>query len=125
MEKERIYRENISRVIQNKKRDAVGIVDNRLNTNYLNAAPVQRVPVDAGLGGNWHIHKDHIKFSSNQSTRVDFRGRSVNVIFNDVSDLKVNYATLLQGNGQKMCWNDCMRYLRHQYGDGRFNTLKV
>ena len=43
MEKERIYRDNISRVIQNKKRDAVGIVDNRLNTNYLNAAPVQRV----------------------------------------------------------------------------------
>lgn len=31
MEKERIYRENISRVIQNKKRDAVGIVDNRSN----------------------------------------------------------------------------------------------
>lgn len=43
MEKERIYCENISRVIQNKKRDAVGIVDNRLNTNYLNAVPVQRV----------------------------------------------------------------------------------
>lgn len=43
MEKERIYRENTSRVIQNKKRDAVGIVDNRSNTNYLNAVPVQRV----------------------------------------------------------------------------------
>ena len=102
MEKERIYRENISRVIQNKKRDAVGIVENRLNTNYLNAAPVQRVPVDAGSGGNWHIHKGHIKFSSNQSTRVDFRGRSVNVIFTDVSALKVKYAALLQENGQKM-----------------------
>ncbi|MCR4770664.1 MAG: DUF4157 domain-containing protein [Bacteroidaceae bacterium] len=43
MEKERIYRENISRVIQNKSMEAVGIVDNRSNTNYLNAAPVQRV----------------------------------------------------------------------------------
>ena len=66
MEKERIYRENISRVIQNKKRDAVGIVDNRSNQfNIHNNIDTFQLKTLSGLD----------KFTPDELNDVKERGR--------------------------------------------------
>ncbi len=39
--------------------------------------PIQRAGFDAGIGAGWHIHyQDHVKYASNNATRVNFQGRT-------------------------------------------------
>lgn len=89
----RKQRSQLSRAIANSEtgsRQLKGVVDNRLTQRTLNKV-IQGV-FTAGIGGDWHIHyEDHIKYSNNNGTRVNFDNRTKRQIFNMLGQKINNY----------------------------------
>ncbi len=62
---------------------------------------------EAGQGNNWHIHKDHIKYGNDNSTRVNFDKNNSKA--NDIID-KARNSGSSRASGPD--WNACVNWLR-------------
>ena len=71
----------------------------------------QLIRFEAGTGADWHVHKDHVKFGSNQKSRVDFAGRNANQILAKLADkvLELGLITTSQH------YQECVDYINDYY----------
>lgn len=43
---------------------------------FRKVASLKGINFQAGIGSGWHIHKGHIKYGTNNDTRINFAGRT-------------------------------------------------
>ena len=117
----------------NKKNEAVAATDNRpvakhhsklqsmannstqvaqLNAYQLmsNRSIVQKkgINFDAGTGDNWHVHKDHVKYNGDNSSRINFAGRSKTQIKKAMQEY---HDTLGHSPERQTTYLDCRRWI--------------
>lgn len=63
----------------------------------------QLIRFEAGDGADWHVHKDHVKFGSNQKSRVDFSGRNAQQILDKLADAVARYGLSTAGTHYQAC----------------------
>ncbi|GAB59474.1 eCIS core domain-containing protein [Rheinheimera nanhaiensis] len=63
----------------------------------------QLIRFEAGEGADWHVHKDHVKFGSNQKSRVDFAGRNAQQILDKLADAVARYGLSTAGTNYQAC----------------------
>ncbi|MCS4308119.1 hypothetical protein M2404_002467 [Rheinheimera pacifica] len=63
----------------------------------------QLIRFEAGEGADWHVHKDHVKFGSNQKSRVDFTGRNAQQILDKLADAVTRYGLSTAGTNYQAC----------------------
>lgn len=62
----------------------------------------------AGQGAYWHVHYDHVKFGTNNQTRVDFGGRTRKQIRKKLKEVKGLAAISPQG---RLTYHQCINYI--------------
>lgn len=67
--------------------------------------------VDAGTAELWHIHKDHIKYGSNNATRVDFSGRNLQKIMEKIAEKQDLYNNLQKTPEQALTYSQCITWI--------------
>lgn len=58
---------------------------------------------EAGTGSAWHVHKDHVKYGTNNGTRVNFAGRNAAKILEQLGEVLDAYPGLANGSGLDAC----------------------
>lgn len=62
-------------------------VSRRIEFKPTATAILQRTRYEAGIGNDWHVHEDHVKYDGWPNTRIDFKGRSRDMILNSLQQL--------------------------------------
>jgi hypothetical protein len=76
----------------------------------LQARKGETIRFDAGKGDSWHIHKDHVKYDSNNETRVNFTGRTKETILEKIDEVLGRYPKLNKSGIDK-----CRKYIDKYY----------
>jgi len=90
-------------------------VSSRKNT--LGQSPLQRVvqlKMDAGEGGKWHIHHDHMKLGNSTDSRVEFNGRSAKAIRKELGEKIARHGFSVTG-GLAASFRECIDYINTNY----------
>lgn len=88
-----------------------------LKKDALSQSSLQRVvqlQMDAGEGGKWHIHFEHMKLGKSTDSRVEFNGRSAKDIRKEL-DEKIERYDLSVTGGLAASFRDCINYINENY----------
>lgn len=83
--------------------------------NTKNGKPVPGLKKGIGQGfaagdpGLWHVHFDHVKFGSNNNTRIDFSGRTRQAI---ITNFTTSYPQPAPGSGNRASWDICHQWMQ-------------
>ncbi|EDP94210.1 hypothetical protein KAOT1_00930 [Kordia algicida OT-1] len=101
----------VANVVTQKKETSSSfqLKDNRPQT----IAQLKGINFDAGIGSGWHVHKGHVKYASNNSTRVNFKNRTSREIgFALENAIKANGLSATKTGSD---FKACMTYIREHY----------
>ncbi len=85
--------------------------------NSLGQSLLQRVvqlQMDAGEGGKWHIHHDHMKLGKSTDSRVEFNDRSAKAIRKELGEKIERYGLSVTG-GLATSFRECIDYINANY----------
>ncbi|MBR9875581.1 hypothetical protein L3V31_15715 [Vibrio sp. J1-1] len=63
---------------------------------------------DAGQGSLWHVHKDHVKYNGDDSSRVNFTGRSKTLI---KKNMEIYHNTLSHSQNRHHTYLECRKWI--------------
>ena len=66
---------------------------------------------DVGIGSEWHIHEDHIKFNNSINSRVNFDKKDAAKIIEKVNENVSRYNLPTVGN----YFTDCIEWITKNY----------
>lgn len=69
---------------------------------------------DAGEGSKWHIHYDHIKLGKNNSSRVEFNGRSKKAIRKELGEKIDRFGLSVTGDLAES-FRECINYINANF----------
>lgn len=86
------------------------LANNRLTKAQSSRGVVQAkgINYEAGIGSLWHVHKDHVKYNGDNSSRVNFAGRSKTSIRNE---MKAYHNTLGHSKGRHHTYIQCRKWI--------------
>lgn len=77
-------------------------------------AILQRIRYEAGIGNDWHVHKDHVKYDGSNSSRVNFNRRPSNTIINELN-WKIQRFGLQNTIKNNKNYDDCIQWIKDNY----------
>ena len=90
-----------------------GFGSNALNTKGKRVKRSGEGEFEAGEGAKWHVHHDHVKFGTNQKTRVNFAGRTQEAVLNHLNEVLEAFSTLTKGSNVATL-EQCKKWIRAQ-----------
>ena len=92
------------------------LIQREVNQSQATQFLLQRVAqlMDAGSGGQWHIHHEHIKLGNNVDSRVNFNGRSKKDIRKELGE-KIDRYGLNVGGNLAASFRECIDYINAHY----------
>ncbi len=75
---------------------------------------VVQLVFDAGEGGKWHIHHEHIKLGNNNDSRINFNGRPKKEIRKELGE-KIDRYGLNVGGDLAASFRECIDYINANY----------
>ncbi len=93
-----------------------GLIQQKIRSPNRIPLAIQRVIqlFDAGEGGKWHIHYEHIKLGNNQDSRVNFNDRSKKEIRKELGE-KIDRYGLNVGGDLETSFKACIKYINDNY----------
>jgi len=69
---------------------------------------------DAGEGGKWHIHFEHMKLGTNTNSRVNFNGKTKKAIRRELGENINRYGLNIRGD-LEASFRECINYINRYY----------